>query len=114
MCVLQLEEVTATELAWISQLLTALGTAWDAYYQDGPLSNLLRNLTPHRNPRQRVETAEQAHAHTEVAAAEEETDEPQSPRAALRAAEAALAAAQADSRGWPPFQVSQLLLLPVS
>lgn len=106
---LQLEEVTATELAWISQLLAALDGAWNAHYPDGTLSTILRNLTPQRSPRQRVETVEQAHAYTEAARAaapEEETYEPLSPRAALRAAEAALAAAQADAR-WAPSKVSR-------
>ena len=46
----QVEEVTATELAWISQLVDVLDRSWEAYHSESSISKLWQRLTPTRRP----------------------------------------------------------------
>ena len=126
---LQLEEVTATELAWISQLVAALDSAWEADHSESAILALWRNLTPTRSsgtPSRDGEDAQQPAepaaaavaeaavemattpappaaaapaAHQPLAAGEQGRE--LSPREALAAAQAALEAAEAEAAaGW--------------
>lgn len=100
--------MTATELAWISQLVDVLDRAWEAYQSEYPsISNLWHRLAPTRSPTERrdADQAQVAADRTEApalphdeAAAESmrENRGELSPRAALAAARAALAAAEVE------------------
>ena len=117
-----MEEVTATELAWITQLVDALDRAWESYHSDySSISNLWHSLTPTRRPIERRDedlaatqpTQEPAHALGEAPAeAMEDNRGRPSPRAALAAARAALAAAEAEAEAidWGSHKVSTRVL----
>lgn len=115
----QVEEVTATELAWISQLVDALDRSWEAYHSESSISKLWQRLTPTRSPTEQhdgdpvqaaVESAETpAHPHAEPAVKPlQETRGELDPRTALAAARAALAAAEAEAEAidWGRHKVS--------
>lgn len=98
--------MTAAELAWISQLVDALDTAWEAYQSEYPsISNLWHRLTPTRSPLERrdADRGQAAADRTEAPALPHAADSMResrgelSPRAALAAARAALAAAEAEA-----------------
>ena len=116
-----MEEATATELAWISQLVDALDRAWEAYHSESSISKLWQVFTPTRSPTKQhnwdsvqVESAESpAHPHAEPAAEPlQENHGALDPRAALAAARAALAAAEAEAEAvdWGRHNVSGPLI----
>lgn len=112
--------MTAAELAWISQLVDALDTAWEQHHSNhSSFSTLLYRLNLTRSPMERRDevSVEEAAESTVVAAhLQNETDAESvvenrgqlSPRAALAAARAALAEAEAEAAAidWNRYKVS--------